>query len=510
MADFDDRPRQGLGEAALTGVRWMAYGRGITEIAHLASTIVLARLIAPSEFGVVAVALIVSGFAGIFSGLGLVSALVQRRTIEPAHLSAAMAMSLVAGVAGAVAVYLAAPLAGLVLGDAIVGPLRLVAPVFVFTALSATSHALLQRRLEFARLTLSGVIASGLSIALGVALAIAGLDAEALIIAAVARAGLQSAILLYLARPPRPRWHRDEARELLGFGAPTAAGSMGYLAFRHIDYAIVGAQLGFAQLGFYWRGYQLAFEHQHKVTDVMQRIAFPIYSRSNDLEHMRALRVRIVRLHGIVLFPALFWLVAAAPEFVPWLYGATWEPAVTPVQILALGGIAVPVLAGSGSMLLAAGFPRQLMIANWLAAIAFAAVVAGAAPQGLTVLCVAVVAYHLVKLALMQRLMMERLAGVTTRAVVEESAPALLSSVALALIAAAVLEVASGAPAFAALAASAAAGLAFYLAAVRRFSPAGWDDARLVARRLAPERVVALLRRALVLPLRRVLRERAA
>ena len=493
---FDDGPRQNLGEAALSGVRWVAYGRVVSEVANLAAAVVLARLIAPSQFGIVAIALIVYSAATILSSLGLISALVQLPAIAHAHLRTAMTMSLISSGLAAALVYFGAPLAAGVLGDAVVGPLQLTAPVFLILGMGGTSNAILQRRLEFGRLTIAGLLGSAAAIVVSLALAFAGLEAEALILGALARSVAQTAYVIWRARPPLPAWRRAEAHELWSFGAPTAAGSTGYLVFRHIDYVIVGAQLGLAQLGFYWRAYQMSFEHQHKVTDIMKRIAFPIFSRSDDLEHLRRMRFRVVRLHSLILFPAMFWLLAAAPDLIPFVYGPAWVPAVQPLQILALAGLAVPILAGSGPALLAAGFPRQLMYTTWIAAAGFAAVVFVAAPHGLTALCVAVAGYHFVKLALMQYLLMERLLGVTTRAVVRESAPALAGSVAVLAVSAATLHVAGSvaAPAAVGLPASLLLGGAVYLVAVRHLSPDGWADARRVVDRLIPSRLTSRLR----------------
>lgn len=126
-------------------------------------------------------------------------------------------------------------------------------------------------------------------------------------------------------------------RDLLPYGGPAALACVSWTGFRNGDYAVIGARLGAAQAGFYWRGFQLG------VSTIMTQIAFPVLARTVDGGVVR-LRRRMVRLLTVVLFPLLASLVLVAPVVVPWLFGADWEPAVLPTQILAGAGTATVVI----------------------------------------------------------------------------------------------------------------------------------------------------------------------
>jgi lipopolysaccharide exporter len=474
----DGIARADLKDAALAGVPWIVSGRVVIEVVGLASSIALARLIAPREFGIVALALFVHMLASTLAGVGVASALVQRPTITRAHREAAMMLSLGAGALLAIVVWLGAPLTGVLFGDAAAHGIRLVAPACIIFAISAPSTAMLQRRLRFRAITLAELVATTSGMAVAVALAVTGLDAEAIILGALTRSAVQAALILRASPPAWPRWHRAEGRALAAFGVPTALGAIGHLGFRNVDYAILGSQLGLSALGLYWRAYQVSFEYQEKGAFVVRTLSFPVYSRARDLTDMRSMRLRVMRVNGVAMLPLPFAVIALAPELVPAVYGSAWAPAVEPMRILACAAFSVPLLSGMGAFVLAAGKPRELMVAGWLAAIAYAAIVAATVSFGLTAVCVAIVAYHAVKFVLVQQFLLRGMLGVRWRDVATESAPGFVAGAALMCAAFAVARLGNGlgAPDMAIVAVALPVGMAVYLAVLRWAFAAVWKD----------------------------------
>ena len=164
------------------------------------------------------------------------------------------------------------------------------------------------------------------------------------------------------------------------------------VGYGNVDYLILGAKLSPAQVGFYYRAYTLGVQYETKISDIIARLAFPVYSRTENADHMRAVRSRVVRINATVIYPILALFIAVAPELVPWLFGPRWEPAVLPAQILAVAGMARMINNGTPPLLLAAGRPRTLLGVQPLPAGVLAAAVLIAAPYGLIAVCVAVAA----------------------------------------------------------------------------------------------------------------------
>src|SRR4051812_6314386 len=237
----------------------MTYARIGIEITLLAGMVVLARLIPPAAFGMFAVVLIIQELALALPMEGIGSALVQRRSIGRAHLQAGMCLSLAVGAILAALTFAAAELVvHPVYGSETASLVRLATPWFLIGAIYSVPTAVLRRRLEFARLSLIELTMTSTRAVASIALALAGLDATALVLGNLI--GMTAALVMALvyAPVPVPRWHTREVRELLPYGGPASLACVAWTGFRNGDYAIIGARLGTTQAGFYYRGYQLA------------------------------------------------------------------------------------------------------------------------------------------------------------------------------------------------------------------------------------------------------------
>ena len=185
--------------------------------------------------------------------------------------------------------------------------------MFVIAGVVAVPLAVLQRRLDFRLISLLQILTGLVGAAVSVALALAGLEASALVLGGIAGSATAMVVALIAAPVPWPRPQLAAAREIARFGVPAALAGLSWTGFRNADFAIVGARLGAAGAGFYWRGYQFAIEYQRKIGSAVHQIAFPVYSRAGDLDTMLALRERVVRTAAAVLIPGLAALAVLAP-----------------------------------------------------------------------------------------------------------------------------------------------------------------------------------------------------
>lgn len=475
-------------EATLTGVRWYAVVRFLAEIAGLASSVVLARLIAPAEFGSVAIAFGIVALAGGMLNLGLVSPLVQRRELGRAELEATSFLSLTAAVLVVGTFELLVPIASDPLfGEQTTDLIRLSALSFPFIALGIVPSAQLQRRLDFRRLSAFELVSQLTGACVAVAIAAAGGGGEAIIFGSIASAVIQAQFVCRSAPLARPVPHIHAIRGLLGFGASAGLASIVYSAYQNIDYMILGARLGATELGYYWRAFQLGVEYQGKVSRIMLQLAFPIYSRLEDLDAIKRMRARIVRAHASVLFPLLVLLAAIAPVLIPFVYGERWSDAVLPTQILTIAGLAAVVGTGGGPLLLAAGKPRWLLGVNLTALIFFSVVVYLTASIGVVAVSVSVAAYQ-VSLLLSVQLLLQRLLGIPISALVADVGPALVSSAALFAVALPLTALLSSldVPSALLLPGVAVVGLSVYMAVMRLVFRAAWADLMLLRRTVIP------------------------
>jgi len=378
----------------LRGLRWVAIARPMGEVLLLGSTVVLARLISPAEFGRFAVAAI-AGSIAVIPIAGVSAALVQRTKVSREHLQAGFALALLIGLSLVALTLVAASVVVVPLyGQRTADFIRLASPLCFITAAGAVPSAILQRRLAIRRLSIIELSGTLFRITATIGMALAGLNGFALVLGWLAGELVEMILVWACAPPPLPRLHRRPAGELLGFGMPAALAAASWFGFRNCDYAIIGARLGALPTGLYFRAYTLGVEYQKKVSSVMNTVGFPMLARAQSHEEMEVLRGQMVRMLTVVLFPLLVLLAIEAPVLVPWLFGQRWAPAVVPTQILAVGGASTLVSDTAGATLMASGRARAVMGFGWGHFAVYALAVFFVAPLGITAVAVVAAFVH--------------------------------------------------------------------------------------------------------------------
>jgi lipopolysaccharide exporter len=462
------------------------------ESVSVAAAVVLAHLVPPAQFGHVAVTVVISELALALANEGAGSALVQRKIITRAHVEATAMLALIGGAVMTLATLLVVPFVTTpVFGEETTRLFQLLSPAFIITALGIVPLALLERQLDFRRISIIETVTALVGALASVALAIAGLEAEAYVLGLVAGLIVWAVLLLAFGPTVLPRWRPKEMREITRFALPAGLAGTAVVGYGNVDYLVLGATLSPAQVGYYYRAYTLGVQYERKISAIITRLAFPVYSRTESLDHMRAVRSRVIRINAAVILPFLALFIALAPQLVPWLFGERWEPAVLPAQILAVAGMARMINNGTPPLMLGAGRPGALLAFNLSRFAVLGAAVVVAAPYGLTAVCITVAAFQVATVALSYALMLSRLVGVTLRQLAEEIWPAIASSaVVLAAAFPATSFLSNGGlprPMVVLLVSLLAAPL--YLLALRLVSPAAWADLALLARRvLLPRR----------------------
>jgi len=481
--------RDSFKEATISGVRWVMLTRAVSEVLALGCIVLLARHISPAGFGHAAVSIIFVPLAGILTFEGFASALVQRETIDEHHRQVAVLMSLVGGATLSLLVLALVPLVWRpVFGAKTAELIALVSPVFLLASLGTVSRATLWRKLDFKRMSLIDMRATIIGNVVPVVLALAlGLGATAIVIGALAQVLVTSLLLLLAAPPPLPRWHRRSQGEIGGFGLAAGLAGLVDVLFRNVDYAILAAQLPAAQVGIYWRAFNLGVVYQDKLSSVMMQLAFPVYSRTEGREQIRAMHERAARVHAAVIFPLLASLIVLGPVLIPFVLGGEWIPAVRPAQILALAGMIAAILTGYPQVMLAVGRPRTLLNFNVVMLVGYAAIVAVVAQQGLVTIAIAVVLAYLAILLGVYRFMLKRHVGISVARLVPELGPAVVGCVVLAAIdepLRRLLYPTIGAGPTIAIAGT--AGILAYCVALRWVSRATWNDLTGLLARVLP------------------------
>lgn len=330
-----------LTHRTISGLVWTAGGKIAYALLHLLVIGVLARLVAPADFGVVSAALVVIGLARIVSELGLGAAVVQRAELEQRHRETAFTSSVLLGIVLAAACWATAPLIARALRiEDLVPVTRALAWLFVLQGASAVPEALARRELRFRWLANLEVIAYGVGFGLvGAVAAWAGWGVWALVAAELGQATVRLGLLLVATHfRPRRLWDRRAFAELAYFGSGfTVAKLANYVAVQG-DNLVVARYLGPVVLGVYGRAYSLMSAPAYSLGQVLDAVLFPTMARvQREPKRLAVAYRRGVSLIALIVLPATGALLLAAPETVRVVLGPQWNDVVTPFRILGLG-----------------------------------------------------------------------------------------------------------------------------------------------------------------------------
>jgi O-antigen/teichoic acid export membrane protein len=395
-----DAPGPSLSERASSGVLWLTVQTWVSRLGAFVTVAVLARLLTPADFGVVAIALTILPVVYLLADLGFTTYLVQSERIDRTSTSTAFWSSTAIGVLLAGLIVLAAPLLATLFGVPAAAPaIAGVAPAVLIVALAATPIALLRREMRFRALSVQSGAAALLGQAIALVLALTGAGVWALIAQVLVQQGVVMALAWAFAHwRPHLVVSRTDFREMIGFGvkvmsvdfaAMTRFGAENVLISRVVGAAGLGA-LGVAQ-----RFVQTAKDLTGSAIAPVSLVAFARIR--GDRDRVFSGYRRSVRITFAATAPALAGVLVLAPVAVPLIFGDQWTASVGAVQGLAaaaLVGLAATLdhglfygLGRPGRWLAYAVVAEVLTLAATLAFVAQGIAAVAWAAAGVTALC---------------------------------------------------------------------------------------------------------------------------
>jgi PST family polysaccharide transporter len=418
---------------AARGVLWsfleFGGGEGISFVVFL----VLARLVTPDDFGIVAFAGVFVAFAQLFLVQGFSDAIVQRREIEPDHIYTAFWTNLAIATVFLIAIELGAGLLAEIFGQPRLAPvLRWLSLVFVSTALISTHQAVFRRELRFSSFALRALVGITLGGVVGVAMAFAGCGVWSLVGQQLTN-GLASVIVIWATSDwhPHLRFSRRCFREMASFSANVIGSNLVGFLCKKTDVFLIGFFFAERQLGYYYLVQRILITMGLVTLAAVEAIVMPVLSRlQEDRGRFADTFATTLQLVQAVWMPAILGLGLIAPLLLPMLFGAQWRPSVPLLQVMTLTGFTTVFSYFSGKVLYAAGRPDanlrlsllQVMItvAIYLPATRFGLIGVAAA---FTAVSTAVIPFHL--------WMLHRAAGIDPFAVLMRSVAPAIATVAM-------------------------------------------------------------------------------
>lgn len=355
-----------LNTRALRGGFFTTGGQGVKFVVSILSTVVLARLLTPADYGLVAMVMSVTGFVALFGDFGMALAVIQSESISREQASTLFWVNISLGFAVFLILAVFSPLIARFFSEPRLVPITVgLASAFIFSSWGTQHLAHLKREMEFARLITIEIVAVISGFVVGVVAALQGLAYWALVLSSVTvpLATTIGAWTLYVWRPMLPV-RGSGIRTILGVGRNvTVFNFVNYFA-RNADNLLIGRFYGASQLGLYTKAYGLMMMPLQQVNAPIAAVALPALSRlKTSTESYQQFYYAATRLIAFITMPLIMFMMVLGNELVLLALGEQWIEVGPIFQVLAVAAFIQPMLNTTGWVYVSSG--RTLAMAKW-------------------------------------------------------------------------------------------------------------------------------------------------
>jgi O-antigen/teichoic acid export membrane protein len=325
--------------------------------------IVIARLLAPEDFGLLGIAFLSISALETFSQPGFQAALVQKKEDIKPYLDTAWTVSAIRGGILFGVLFFSAPLVAEFFGSPKATLIiRIIGVTVLLSGFRNIGIIFFQKNLEFNKEFIYQFSATLTNFGVAIVLAFLLKNVWALVWGGVAASFVQL-FMSYVVHPFRPRLRFEKAKfdQLFDFGKWVLGQSIVIFLITQGDDIFVGRVLGVQALGFYQMAYALSNLPATEITHVISQVTFPAYSKlQDDIFRLQDAYLKILQLIALLSFPAAGLIIIFAPDFTKIFLGERWMPCISAMKILALWGLLRSIGATIGSVFQAIGRPKTL------------------------------------------------------------------------------------------------------------------------------------------------------
>lgn len=367
-----------LTDQAVSGAKWSGAATLARAGVQVICVAVLARLLAPGDFGLLSMAAIVTGLAQAFSDFGLSNAIIYRQDVSVKQLSSIYWINLFIGFSIFCALWLATPLVVRYYQESrLSSVLRWSAASFLVVPVGQQYQSLLRKNMRFKELSLIQMVEAAFYALCSVGLALGGCGVMSLVWGNLLRsafvAGLLSTIAVHSHWLPILRFKCSDLKGFVRFGLfQMGERTVNYLA-TNVDYLIIGRFLGPESLGYYTLAYSLMTVPLSYINPMIVSVAFPAFARvQHEDGALRNGYAKILHYLSTATFPLMAGLFVVSPILIPLLYGPQWLPTVEVIQVFCFLGLLKSFGNPIGSLLMAKGRVDLGFYMNVIAIIGYA------------------------------------------------------------------------------------------------------------------------------------------
>lgn len=347
-----------VGKQAAEGVFWTGLQNWGSKAASFLTFMVLARLLSPEAFGIIALGTVFVAFARVLVDKGFTDAIIQREKLDDLHIQSAFWVNLGIGVLLILITWATAPWIAQLFDEPDLGSVvRWLSLIFGIRALNGVQEALFRRNVEFKVLAIAGFTGVCVGAGFGITMAYEGYGVWSLVAQQITNQTTYVSIL-WVASNWRPSlaFSFSHAEDLFSFGVGVIGSSILGFVNRRLDDLLIGAFLGSTALGYYNIAYRILLALTQLISQVGSKVMFPVFSHfQSEDEKLRETYYTAVNYMSIISVPIFIGLAVLAPYVIPVAFGAKWSASIPVMQILSFAGLLQSLIYFNTPLILAKG-----------------------------------------------------------------------------------------------------------------------------------------------------------
>ncbi|SDX65784.1 Membrane protein involved in the export of O-antigen and teichoic acid [Paenibacillus sp. CF384] len=326
----------GLKNKVVSGVFWAFSERIVSQGVSFILSILLARLLMPSEYGLIALVLVFTNLANVFVTNGMGETLIQKKDADETDFSSLFYFSVVFSIALYTILFFSAPFIGAFYDNSeLVSVLRVIALILPLSSIITIQQAYVSKKMMFKKMfisTIGGTIASGL---IGIGMAYLGYGVWSLVAQYLVNAIVNTIVLFFIA-PWRPKllFSMEAIKKLVGFGWKLVAANFINIFYFELRSLMIGKLYTVTALAYYNRGNQFPTLLINSIDTAIGKVLFPAMAEVNhDVAHLKNVTRRSMKITAYLIFPLMIGLLSIAPSLIVVLLTQKWAAAVPFLQI---------------------------------------------------------------------------------------------------------------------------------------------------------------------------------
>lgn len=327
-------------DSVVSNLFWKFAERMLAQGVSFVVSVVLARLLMPEDYGTIALVTVFINLAAVFINSGFSTALIQKKDADATDFSTMFFCSLACSVLIYGILFFAAPLVGMFYEMPVVTTiLRVYALQIPLGVYNSIQLAYVSRHMLFKRVFISSIASAAVSGTVGILMAFGGWGVWALVGQSIAATVTSSLVLAFLLPwHPKFQFSKSSAKQMMKYGSRVLGADLSGTFFGEVRSLIIGRVYTSADLAFYNKGHQLPNLITSNLSNTIMSVMFPaIANHSDDLQQVKAMARRSMRILSFILVPCLFGLASVMEPLILLLYTDKWAQTIPYGQVLSIG-----------------------------------------------------------------------------------------------------------------------------------------------------------------------------